>query len=57
MNKSQLQKIIKEEFVNKVIDMKFDKLTEAPMDKRFQKEWEQMHKAFINHLKHELKNK
>ena len=30
-------------------------ITEAPMDKRFQKEWEQMHKAFINHLKHEIK--
>mgnify|MGYP003625063099 FL=1 len=30
-------------------------ITEAPMDQRFAKEWEQMHKAFINHLKHEIK--
>ncbi len=31
-------------------------LNEAPMDRRFQKEWEKMHKVFINHLKHESRN-
>jgi len=28
-------------------------LTEAPMDKRFQKEWEKSTKALLNHMKHE----
>ena len=28
------------------------KLTEAPMDKRFAKEYEKSTKAFINHIKH-----
>ena len=32
-------------------------LTEAPMDSRFQKEWEKSCDALINHLKHEQKNK
>ena len=31
------------------------KLTEAPMDKGFAKEYEKSTKAFINHIKHELK--
>ena len=29
------------------------KLTEAPMDKGFQKEWEKSCKALLNHMKHE----
>jgi len=29
-------------------------LTEAPMDKGFQKEWESSSKALRNHIKHEL---
>ena len=33
------------------------KLNEAPMDKRFAKEWEKSCIALINHLKHEQKNK
>ncbi len=32
-------------------------LNEAPMDRNFQKEWEQMHTVFINHLKHESRNR
>ena len=32
-------------------------LNEAPMDKNFQKEWEKMHTIFINHLKHESRNR
>ena len=32
-------------------------LNEAPMDKRFQREWEKSCKALLNHLKHESKNK
>ena len=32
-------------------------LNEAPMDRNFQKEWEQMHKVFISHLKHESRNR
>tara|TARA_R110001606_G_scaffold328057_1_gene475104 strand:+ start:232 stop:471 length:240 start_codon:yes stop_codon:yes gene_type:complete len=33
------------------------RLNEAPMDKRFAKEWEKNCKVLINHLKHESKNK
>ena len=29
-------------------------LNEAPMDRRFQKEWESNCKALLNHIKHEL---
>ena len=32
-------------------------LTEAPMDSRFQKEWEKSCDALINHLEHELRTK
>lgn len=32
-----------------------NKLNEAPMDKRFQKEWEKNCKVLMNHLKHEIK--
>ena len=31
------------------------KLNEAPMDKRFQKEWEKNCKVLMNHLKHEIR--
>ena len=34
-----------------------NKLNEAPMDKRFQKEWERNCKVLLNHLKHEYKNR
>ena len=30
-------------------------LSEAPMDKRFAKEWDKSVSALLNHLKHELK--
>ena len=33
------------------------KLTEAPMDKRFQREWEKNSKVLLTHLKHESRNK
>ena len=33
----------------------YEKVNEAPMDKRFQKEWEKNSKVLINHLKHEIK--
>ncbi len=33
--------------------LQLDQLNEAPMDKRFQKEWEKSTKALLNHMKHE----
>ena len=33
------------------------KLNEAPMDKRFQREWEKNSKVLLTHLKHESRNK
>ena len=40
---------------NLIKGLKEGKLNEAPMDKRFVKDWDKSAKAFINHIKHELK--
>ena len=34
--------------------LKEETISEAPMDSRFQKEWEKSSKALLNHIKHEL---
>ena len=50
--KTALTKYIGEGYKAKPIN-----LFEAPMDKRFQREWEKNSKVLITHLKHESKNK